>query len=246
MKRFGAIAALLAERRPELAPEIVARLAAYGALLDRREHGQLVADPRPEVVVGRHLVDALAVADAGVLPTEGAALDLGSGAGLPGLVLAVAGPQGLSWTLLEPMARRRAFLVAATAAARVELAVSGERAEIAGRGPRRGRHMLVTARAVAALDVLVELSVPLLAVGGRLVAWKGGRDAEEAAAGQRAAAALAATEPVWIRLPDGDEGQPRHVVVVERSGPLPDRYPRRDGVPARRPLGLGTTRPGST
>lgn len=246
MKRFGAIAALLAERRPELAPTIVARLAAYGALLDRREHGQLVADPRPEVVVGRHLVDALAVADAGVLPTAGPALDLGSGAGLPGLVLAVAGPPGLSWTLLEPMARRRAFLVDAAAVAGVELEVSGERAEIAGRGPRRGRHVLVTARAVGALDVLVELAVPLLAVGGRLVAWKGGRDDDEAATGRAAAAALAATEPVWTRLPDGDEGQPRHVVVVERSGPLPDRYPRRDGVPARRPLGRGTTHPGST
>lgn len=246
MKRFEVIAALLAERRPELGPTVVGRLAAYGALLDRREHGQLVADPRPEVIVGRHLIDALAVADAGVLPTVGAALDLGSGAGLPGLVLAVAGPQGLTWTLLEPMARRRAFLADAANVAGVEVEISGERAEIAGRGQRRGRHVLVTARAVAALGVLIELAVPLLAVGGRLVAWKGGRDAEEAAAGRRAATALAATEPVWTRLGDGDEGQVRHVVVVERAGPLPDRYPRRDGVPARRPLGLEAARPGST
>lgn len=131
----------------------------------------------------RHLLNCAAVAER--IPSGATVLDVGSGAGLPGLVLAVARPD-LSVTLVEPLARRTAFLVEAVAqldlAASVQV-VRGRAEEMAsgdgGVGPLTGD--VVTARAVAPLDRLARWCLPLAVPGGRLVALKGTSAAEEVA-----------------------------------------------------------------
>lgn len=163
-------------------------------------------------------------------------IDVGSGGGLPGLALKVARPE-LQLTLLESNQRKAAFLV--HAAAELELSgveVVARRAEEAGHDPRlRERYDVATARALAAMPVLAELCLPFVGLGGRLLAMK-------AEAGSEVAAAATAIERVGGRLeaivPAPSAARNRgEIVIVRKVAPTPAEYPRRAGVPARRPLG---------
>jgi 16S rRNA (guanine527-N7)-methyltransferase len=165
------------------------------------------------------------------------ALDLGSGGGVPGVILAIARPS-IAWTLVDAASRKAAALrsfVEDLSLADVE--VVAERAELLGRAdPSRERYDLVTARACASLPVLLEYALPLLAVGGTLIAWKGRLPDEELAAGGRAAAILGGGA-VSV-APSGSPALGEHrFVTVPKERATPDAYPRRPGVPARRPLG---------
>ena len=169
------------------------------------------------------------------LPAGSRVLDLGTGAGFPGLVLACTCPE-LSFTLLDATAKKCDFLREAAAAlglANVEV-VCG-RAEELGRGPLRESFALVTARAVAALRELVELALPLLEVGGALLALKGAGWAEEVAEAQHALAELSGEvkDSHEYTLSAGDR---RCLLLIEKLGPTPDKYPRRPGMPHKRPL----------
>lgn len=123
----------------------------------------------------RHLVNCGVMAD--MIPVGASVIDVGSGAGLPGLVLAVARPD-LAITLVEPLARRTAFLEEVVVALGLDnvTVVRGRAEEVVGRLPEAE---VVTARAVAALDKLAGWCLPLAAVGGRLLAMKGSSAAEE-------------------------------------------------------------------
>ncbi|HET6649943.1 MAG TPA: RsmG family class I SAM-dependent methyltransferase, partial [Candidatus Limnocylindria bacterium] len=165
------------------------------------------------------------------------ALDLGSGGGVPGLVLALARPT-ISWTLVDSVGKKADALTAfADGLGLRNVTVLAARAETLGRdAEHRERHDLVTARACAPLPVLAEYAVPLLAVNGSLLAWKGRLTAEELAAGSAAAAELGGSPPD-VR-PAGLEALGDHrFVLVRKQRPTPSRYPRRPGEPARRPLG---------
>ncbi|SDY19536.1 16S rRNA m(7)G-527 methyltransferase [Micromonospora pattaloongensis] len=130
----------------------------------------------------RHLLNCAAVAE--LIPTGASVVDVGSGAGLPGLVLAVARPD-LAVTLVEPLARRTAFLSEAVAALGLEDTVTVLRARAEDAIPDAGRDALpspadiVTARAVAPLDRLAGWCLPLAAIGGRVLALKGASAADE-------------------------------------------------------------------
>jgi 16S rRNA (guanine527-N7)-methyltransferase len=117
--------------------------------------------------------------------------------------------------------------------------VLAERAELLGRDPRhRERHEMVTARACAPLSVLAELGLPLLAIGGALLAWKGplGESDEEVQRGRAAIARLGGG-----RLQILDPGLPalggHRFVMVAKERATPSRFPRRPGQPRQRPLG---------
>jgi 16S rRNA (guanine527-N7)-methyltransferase len=189
----------------------------------------------PDEAVDRHVADSLVALDLDSVRDARRIADLGAGAGWPGLALAVALPDARV-ALVESAIRHCRYLERAVAGGQVSNAeVVHARAE--DWPPGLGAHDLVTARAVAALPVLCEYAAPLLAEGGALVAWKGGVDAPEAAAGERAAAQLG-LEPVEVRAVEPYPAAERRTLHVFRKvGETPARFPRRPGMALKRPLG---------
>ncbi len=195
---------------------VLARLDAYVALLRRWNRVfNLVGASSPQALFDRHVCDCLAVLAR--LPQEGGSLlDIGSGAGLPGLVLAIARP-GISVTLAEPRAKRQAFL--RQAVRDLELAnvrVAGERlrADDAAQRARLGVFDCVTSRAFAGLAAFLDLALAYCRPGGRIIAMKGPAAASELAAWRARGGALPASILPY-RLADGSS---RCLVVVEKPG----------------------------
>jgi 16S rRNA (guanine527-N7)-methyltransferase len=145
----------------------------------------------------RHLINCAVMSE--IIPIGASVVDVGSGAGLPGIVLAVARPD-LQITLVEPLARRTAFLTEAVAILGLgsTVTVVRGRAEDVVDGPAAGADV-VTARAVAPLDRLAGWCLPLVRPGGRLLALKGASAADEVTDHRHAIAELGGAEPV-IRL----------------------------------------------
>ncbi len=167
--------------------------------------------------------------------------DLGSGAGPPGLVLAVV----LPWVqvdLIEATSRKCEFIArAARAIGAANATVVCERAETwaaAGEaGAGRERYEVVTARAVGRLAMLAELASPLLCSGGALVAWKGERDNGEELELDRSAQSLAMRRLEVLDVVPYHGSRSRHLYVVDKHGPTPTQLPRRPGMAKKRPLG---------
>ena len=163
-------------------------------------------------------------------------VDIGSGAGFPGLILAISRPD-CQVTLVESDRKKAQFLN--NVAAKLQLsnvAVVPERAEILGHQEGfREQFQLCTSRAVAALNVLLELSLPLLTVGGQAVIWKGRNYQQEIDEAQHA---LQTLRGVLVKQHDYTLMQERDriLLVVKKTTPTPARYPRRPGIPAKRPL----------
>jgi 16S rRNA (guanine527-N7)-methyltransferase len=182
-----------------------------------------VADP-----VDQHLADSLSA-----LPyISGARIaDIGSGAGFPGLVIAAASPES-SVTLVESQRRH------ATVAERLgreaglrNVSVLPCRAEEV-----RDSFDVVTARAVAPLAVLVEYAAPLLVDGGQLVAWKGARDEVEELGGEEAGRIVGLSLDRVVQVEPFPGAHSRHLHVYSKTGPTPNRFPRRPGMARKRPL----------
>jgi 16S rRNA (guanine527-N7)-methyltransferase len=196
-----------------------------------------------EQVQQRHFLESLALAAAlleeGLLDGSStlSVLDLGAGGGFPGLPIKVLLPN-LSLTLLEASRRKSDFLREVIESLELEgVEVITSRAEGLGRQEGyRERFDLVVARAVAPLAVLLELALPLLRVGGSLATPKGGRaQAEVEAAGP--ALSILGGAVLWEKpLKAPDAVHPQTLVVVRKEAATPDRYPRKAGMPKKRPL----------
>ena len=210
----------------------------------------LTADPRAPSSVRSageawrvHVADSLSGLEIEELASARLIADVGSGAGLPGLVLAAAS-RAARVALFECVGRKCEFARRAIAATGIEGArVVCERAETwaATEPPEGGREAYdaVTARAVGRLATLAELASPLLREGGALVAWKGRRDAEEEAELARAAERLA-IEPAEVRAVGPYAGsRHRHLHLLRKAGPTPAGLPRRPGIAKKRPFGAG-------
>jgi len=167
--------------------------------------------------------------------------DLGSGAGFPGLPLAIALPAaGVS--CVESNGRKCAFISRAAEACGTGNATAVHaRAEEWTAG--LGACDLVTARALAPLAVVAEYAAPLLSMGGSLVAWRGRRDPGDEESGARAAAELGLEPGAVIRVEPYPGALHRHVHVIRKVAPTPERFPRRPGTARKRPLGGASDRP---
>ena len=170
-----------------------------------------------------HVDDAL---EALPLLGEGPVVDVGSGGGSPGLPLAVARPD-LRFDLLEASAKKCAFL---RAWAPQNAEVVQARAEDHARGEGRDAYGTAVARALAPPPVAVEWCLPLVRPGGRLVLFAGETD-EDAAA--RAAGELAARLAETVAVEGAER---RSFLVFEKTGPTPERFPRKPGAARKRPL----------
>jgi 16S rRNA (guanine527-N7)-methyltransferase len=191
----------------------------------------------PETIALEHVLDSLTALP--ILRRAGVEdfLDLGSGGGFPGLPLAVALPARRA-LLVESVGKKARFLATVVDATglRNRVAVAATRAETLAADPHhRGHWQAVTCRAVAEMSELVELALPLLQVGGLLVAWKR-RPAEEELA--RADGAIHQLRGRLIRLePVTVPGLEDHVLaVVEKAGETPPQFPRDPAARRRRPL----------
>ena len=221
------------------------RFRRYGELLlATNERMNLTAITVPEQVQALHFLDALtliALIREWAMRAERPSpilLDVGSGAGLPGLALKIALPE-LRVTLLDATGKRIRFLQETIAAlGREGIGAVQGRAEEVGRDPDwRERYDLVTARALARLPTLLEWCLPFARVGGLVLSAKAGDLTAELAEGARAAAILGGQvrAPLPIALP---ELPGRTIVPIEKVQYTPPRYPRGGGQPSREPLGV--------
>ena len=188
-----------------------------------------------------HVADSLSGVEVAALREATPIADVGSGAGFPGLVLAIALPAN-HVDMLEGSRRKGAVIDRLAAAAGVRNARTVvARAEqwailppVAGGG--REAYAAVTARAVAPLAALIEYAAPLLRRGGVLVAWKGARDLEEERAGRAAADGLAMAVEEVRRVVPFEGARHRHLHVVRKVAATPAGFPRRPGMARKRPL----------
>lgn len=214
-----------------------AQFARYYALLaDWNTRMNLTAITEPQAVVEKHFLDSLLLLE-DVRFQEGERLiDVGTGAGFPGIPLAIACPY-LAVTLLDSLQKRVSFLETVVAELGLEnVRAIHERAEIAAKLPmHRDAYDWATARAVARLPLLTEYCLPFVKPGGHFIACKGPGGAAELAEASRALFVLAGEHRRTFThtLPGGES---RDILLIEKIGPTPKRFPRKAGAAAKSPI----------
>ena len=229
-----------------LTDEQVAAFGRFGSLLlaaNRRVN--LTAIDHPDEVVERHFLDSLAVLAHPALrslsrahPNGLRVVDVGTGAGFPGLPLKIARPE-LDLRLIESTGKKAAFVQ--TVIDQLGLAgasvLTGRAEELAHQANLRETHQLALARAVAPLAVLLELTLPFVAVGGIALYHKTWPLGDQIVGARIAVERLGG---VWQDLPEDTAvgTSPRRILITAaKVSPTPAAYPRRAGIPAKRPLG---------
>lgn len=192
-----------------------------------------------ESIEQRHFLESIALlralTDAGVV--ESPVIDIGSGAGFPGLPFKILRPD-LRMTLLEATGKKVQFLAEVVQQLQLEsvLVVQGRAEELARDPAHRGAYSLALARAVAPLRILVELALPFVRIGGYLAAPKGTGAAREVREAERALAECGGAVVEVRSLDVPGPGISPTLVLVRKAAETPERYPRRTGVPHKRPL----------
>ena len=221
------------------APGLAEKLHIYLELLrEWNSRMDLTAVLDDEETVDRHFIDSLTVLKTGLVTEASSLIDVGTGAGFPGLVLAMAKP-GLRVTLLDAQQKRLGFLQAvceATGTTNVET-VHARAEDGARRKELREQFDLAAARAVAPVDVLSEYLLPYVRIGGCALCWKGPALKEELASGRRAAHLLGGSLEMPVSCPvEGREWE--HLILpIRKVQSTPKQYPRKAGTPKQKPLG---------
>lgn len=211
----------------------------YETLADWNQRVNLTTVIEPEEVQTRHFVDSLTTAQ--VIPKAmldgGRFADVGSGGGFPGVPLKIAFP-AISITLIEATAKKAAFLLnLKSVLSPLDVEVLAERVETLARQPHlRDGFDCVLTRAVASMSVLAELTLPLCRTGGIVVAQKSLGVEEELKAAEKAIEKLGGGVKDVREVAVAGILTPRVLVVLEKRRPTPERYPRRPGIPSKRPL----------
>lgn len=227
-----------AELEIELDAKAMAQFERYCSLLQEWNQSlNLTTISETAEIYEVHFLDSLSVSLAVDMKQVRSLIDVGTGAGFPGLVLAIAYPTA-KVTLVESINKKARFLQAVVAELALEerVQVICERAEIIGHQPTcREQFDLAVARAVAHLAVLAEYCLPLVRAGGCFVAQKGPKVMQEVTEASRSLAVLGGdvTATLAWSLPGGAD---RTLVRVDKRENTPSGYPRRPGVPTKRPL----------
>ncbi len=222
-----------------LSPHQLAQLNRYYAELEQwNQRVNLTAVIAPEEVEARHFLDSLTVALAFPYGLGGSSrlLDVGSGAGFPGLPLKLACPD-LRLALMDSVGKKTIFLRhVCDVLGLTDVEVHTGRAETLAHTGLREAFDGVVSRAVAPMNVLAELTLPFCRVGGIAIAMKSEDSAEELAQAERAIGVLGGHLEQVVAVHLEELGERRVLMVVRKVSPTPQRYPRRPGIPAKRPL----------
>ena len=223
-----------------LCEDAAEKICRYHALLiEWNTKMDLTAVTEEAEMIDRHYVDSLmALTVPGMIPEAGTLIDVGTGAGFPGMPLAIACPQ-LSVTLMDAQQKRLNFLQAVIdELGLTNVTLIHARAEDGGRNPAlREQFDLAVARAVAPTSVLAEYLLPFVRVGGKALCWKGPALAEEMEQGRKAAFLVGGKmgEPVAYAIP-GREWQ-HQLLPMAKVAKTARLYPRKSGTPSKKPLG---------
>jgi 16S rRNA (guanine527-N7)-methyltransferase len=206
-------------------------------LIDWNTRFNLTAIHNPKEIRSKHFLDSLTCLLVLRDSSTDRLIDVGTGAGFPGLVLKIVLPS-MQLTLVDSVGKKAEFCRHLTKVLALDgVEIVQERAEALGQNPRhRQCYNWALARAVANLSVLAEYLLPLVRVGGGMIAMKGESGPPEAHAADHAIHILGGhlRQLVPVTLPGVAEG--RYLVVADKVAATPDAYPRRTGIPAKRPL----------
>ncbi|BBL80527.1 ribosomal RNA small subunit methyltransferase G [Rubrobacter xylanophilus] len=224
----------------EVSGEQLRLLERYALLLARYERANVIGTRDVEEILREHVLDSLSCLLFGPLLRARRIVDVGSGGGLPGIPLKIL-LSGAEMVLVEATGKKARFMEHAVR----QLGLRGTRVvnarveEVGRELEQRAAYDVALARAVAALPVLAEYCVPLVRVGGHVLAMKGRISGEELHAGGAAAGRLGARVSGVLevsRLPEVSEAKQRRIVILEKTEETSERYPRKVGIPAKRPL----------
>lgn len=209
----------------------------YELLIEWNEKMNLTALTTPQEVAVKHMIDSLTAYRPELFPAGARVIDVGTGAGFPGLPLKIFCPQ-IELTLMDSLQKRLRFLEAVVQ----ELGLTGvqcvhARAEEGARNKKyREQFDVAVSRAVARLPILCEYCLPFVRRGGYLLALKGAQYADEAAEAAQAIKALGGDEPQLrpVQLPGLADS--RAIIEIHKTRPTPRTYPRKAGTPSKQPI----------
>lgn len=200
---------------------------------------RLVSNTDTQAVIVDHFIDSLSCFSTGLLEGDKKVIDIGAGAGFPAIPCAIANRR-LAISLVEATLKKSEFLSALTASLGLEGAeVLGDRAEaLAHLAKHREQYDIAVVRAVGGLSEVAELCLPFVRVGGSMIAQKGRRQQAEIEIGQAEAAIakLGGGETRLVIVDSDIVGKERTIVVVSKTKATQAKYPRRPGLPHKRPL----------
>ena len=209
----------------------------YQLLIEWNKKINLTAITQPQEVAVKHIIDSLSCYQEDIFSGDTRVIDVGTGAGFPGIPLKIYRPD-IKLTLMDSLNKRLLFLQTVTETLGLQdVELVHARAEEGGKGRQyREKFQIAVSRAVARLNILCELCLPFVRTGGWFIALKGAQYEEEVAEAARAIAilggAIERVEPV--NLPGITDK--RAVIYIKKIAATPSEYPRRPGTPEKKPL----------
>ena len=208
----------------------------YDMLMKGNKVMNLTAVLEPEEAVDRHFLDCIAPVAKGLLPEGVKIVDVGTGAGFPGLPLLIARPD-IKITLVDALNKRLNFIRSVLDELGLEAEIVHMRAEDFSRKPEyREQYDMAVARAVASVSPLMEYLLPCVKRGGAAMCWKGPDIVQEADAARKAIFLLGgkARQPIGYEVPNRD--WQHNLFIVDKVSNTPKTYPRKAGTPSKNPL----------